>query len=643
VPTLQAVTYPSTYPFKVQVQDSSIPPQIVTTPANLSITVQQPAPLTIGTSAILPAGTTATAYNASLLANGGIGPYVWKLTSGQLPAGLSLAPDGTISGTPVLATNPPTPSSFTAQVTDSEVTPSTASQTFSVTISQNTTNDNSLFSGQYTFLFRGFDANGSVAIAGSFIADGNGNITAGTEDTNRMSSGGIVQVVNAVALSGTYTVGSDGRGTFELIGVNPSTSVSLTTDYVLALDSNGNARFFENNRTTTSTDTLATHGEGVLKHVTGTSSSATSTSSFSASSFSGNYALEFTGQDLNGKNVALAGAVNANGTGSLTVGGTGPNSDLNDAGTFTSQNLSGDFSAQANFNRGSATLVFEIPGKAQYTITFDFYFISPTDLFFVEVDSPTTTTVTTYYRLSGEMIQQQSGYQFQQSSLAGSSVATGAGLSGSNASVFAGLLASTGNGAATFSYDENNGGTIAGPSFSGTYSVATNGRVAFTNLGSSAAQTRLAAAYLTGPGQGFLIGSDAAVTAGRLEQQTETTFSNSLLQGSYALAIGPPADNKVANLSGQLNANGIVAVTGIADEFDPPTTANPEGVANLDQPLVATVNGLSTTTGRGVLGTNFPVGVPALLDFYIVSPNVVRAIPADASGDVHPQVILLDH
>ncbi|MDC0357185.1 FG-GAP-like repeat-containing protein [Oligoflexia bacterium] len=42
----------------------------------------------------------ATAYSSTLIAAGGTAPYVWELTSGKLPSGLTLASDGTLSGTP---------------------------------------------------------------------------------------------------------------------------------------------------------------------------------------------------------------------------------------------------------------------------------------------------------------------------------------------------------------------------------------------------------------------------------------------------------------------------------------------------------------------------------------------------------------
>jgi hypothetical protein len=48
----------------------------------------------------LPNGTVAVAYSFSVSASGGSAPYVWSLQSGALPAGLTLTPGGTITGTP---------------------------------------------------------------------------------------------------------------------------------------------------------------------------------------------------------------------------------------------------------------------------------------------------------------------------------------------------------------------------------------------------------------------------------------------------------------------------------------------------------------------------------------------------------------
>ena len=51
----------------------------------------------------LPNGTQGVAYNQTLTAVGGNPPYTFTLSSGTLPAGLTLAPGGTLSGTPSAA------------------------------------------------------------------------------------------------------------------------------------------------------------------------------------------------------------------------------------------------------------------------------------------------------------------------------------------------------------------------------------------------------------------------------------------------------------------------------------------------------------------------------------------------------------
>jgi YVTN family beta-propeller protein len=69
--------------------------------------------ITISTTT-LPNGTVGLAYSQPLQATGGTPPYVWTVSSGSLPAGLSLSSTGVISGTPTNAAA----SSFTVTVTD---------------------------------------------------------------------------------------------------------------------------------------------------------------------------------------------------------------------------------------------------------------------------------------------------------------------------------------------------------------------------------------------------------------------------------------------------------------------------------------------------------------------------------------------
>ena len=86
------------------------------------------------TTTALPAGNTSNIYTATLTASGGTSPYVWQLTGGSLPAGLSLSSSGVISGkaTTVTPGIPPVPASFTVEVTDSAL--NTATQSYSITV-----------------------------------------------------------------------------------------------------------------------------------------------------------------------------------------------------------------------------------------------------------------------------------------------------------------------------------------------------------------------------------------------------------------------------------------------------------------------------------------------------------------------------
>jgi large repetitive protein len=69
---------------------------------SLSIVVSAATPLNI-TTTTLPAATLQTAYSQNLAAVGGMTPYSWSVSSGSLPAGLTISTSGTISGTPTAA------------------------------------------------------------------------------------------------------------------------------------------------------------------------------------------------------------------------------------------------------------------------------------------------------------------------------------------------------------------------------------------------------------------------------------------------------------------------------------------------------------------------------------------------------------
>jgi hypothetical protein len=597
---------PQTFVFTVQAQDSSLPNH-QTAAKQLSITVVAAGALEITTTS-LPGGTTATAYNIGLGASGGIPPYTWSITSGQLPSGLTLDPQaGVISGTPIVAGT----SNFTLQLKDSAST--TTTQALSITVNANAKSNLSLLSGSYSFLFRGFDetkaSTGSVAIAGAFTADGGGAISAGEEDSNRLGG-----VALGSAIKGTYTVGSDGRGTITWTVTNGFGAVRNET-YDFDLLSDGSGRFIE-------TDVTGTQGSGIFKRQ--------SSISLGAGTFGGNYAFGFSGQDLGGNPTAFAGTLTADGSSKLSAG----TADFNDGGVFdggvagSPLTLTGIFAVTGTFDRGTTNFVFQIPGQSQVTLLYAFYFVSPSDMFYVSID----TTDATHPRLSGEMIFQPTTTVFDRTALSGAAVATGSGVV-TNASVFAGLLESDGTGGTTFTFDQNDAGAVSLQQSSGnaSYSVLPSGRVTFTGLG-----TRMSVAYLTDKNQGFLIGSDAAATLGQLEQQSGgPSFSAISIDDGYTLSAPSPMDNQVLNVLGQVVSDGASNLTGVVDE------AGQAGVTTTDQALTAKYS--VESNGRGALTvTSSTTGLPPNLILYIVSPGNFRAISV-TPGDAHPEVFFFDH
>jgi hypothetical protein len=598
------------FTFFPTVSDSALPPQHAASTAGVTISILAVAPLQAVTPP-LPAGAVATGYTANLVAKGGVTPYTWSITGGQLPSGLKLNPTtGIISGIPILATT----SNFSVQVEDANSTKS-AVQSLSIVINTGTASSNTLLSGSYSFLFHGFDSGGNVEMAGNFTASGTGTIQGGQLDSNR--SGGTLGVFTGSQFTGTYTIGSDGRGTMQWITTNSKGAMS-TTNYVLAEDSGGNFHMIEN-------DTLGTpqtHGSGIIKPVVG--------GALTAAAFSGNYVLELDGQDNLGKSEVIVGVAHADGVSQVTPG----MFDVNDGGTYSpAVAFTATFAVGSSNNKGLLFLTYQIPGSAPVTTQYTFYFVSANDIFLMAI----TPTDALDPRLGGEMFLQQPGAAFDATALSGISVATGSGLDGSNATVLAGLLTGDGTSVASVSYDQNDGGAVtANNTATGSYVAdpSGNGRMAFTGLGA-----RFAAAYLTGPNQGLLIGSDAAVTYGFLDAQTSTApFSTTSIQGGYTLSAETTLDPATLNISGQLNSlNGNGSMTGILDESDN------DGTPHTDQTVVIP-NYVVGANGRGTMQIGSTIGLPSGMVFYIVSPGSFRGISTDSNpGNEHPEIIYFNH
>jgi len=121
-------TTSGTFPFTVQVKDSSAPQKITT--KQLSILVNESLPLAI-TTASLVNGMAGRIYSQTLAASGGVSPYTWSISDGVLPLGLGLnASTGVISGTPTKTGT----ATFTVQAKDSSFPQKIATKQLSITI-----------------------------------------------------------------------------------------------------------------------------------------------------------------------------------------------------------------------------------------------------------------------------------------------------------------------------------------------------------------------------------------------------------------------------------------------------------------------------------------------------------------------------
>jgi hypothetical protein len=169
---------------------------ILTVGTVLGLTVSPP-------SAAVPAG---GSQQFSAILNGVAGGASWSLSSSSGGNLGSIDANGLYTAPPF----PPPGNSLTvtATATGSDGSIVTATATVTATYS-----DHSL-SGPYAFSYTGNDGSGFFAVAGRFVADGNGKILGGVEDIQSFLDGTSIALP---ILPSSYSVGSDGRGTASIV------------------------------------------------------------------------------------------------------------------------------------------------------------------------------------------------------------------------------------------------------------------------------------------------------------------------------------------------------------------------------------------------------------------------------------------
>ena len=483
--------------FTVQVQDSATPKATAT--AALSITID--AQLAITTTS-LPGGSISSAYSATVTASGGVQPYTWTITSGTLPAGLTLnSSTGVISGTPTATGT----SDFTITVADSESPVVKVSANFSIAIATQSCANNSTLSGHYAMMLNGWNGSAISAAVGSFVADAGGNISTGILDVNDQTTG-----PKNGTFTGTYCVTSNNLAT---INVTYGGGLSGSNTFAAALNSggsNGSIIFY---------DDSGMKASGLLRQQGDTV--------FTTGEIDGNYAFGVVGLDATGGRSAMAGAFTANGTASLTG--------EVDATTYSSLPVNTTLSASdlsvASNGRGTVTMNLTSLSTQSYV----FYVVSSSELLMMEDDIAGSSL------LAGRVLEQSGA--FTDSSLSGGGVIELESLSGGvTPEATAGLLTTNGTGTFSLTADQNLGGTTSTLSYSGNYSTSSNGRVTLSVAGESTPVF-----YLIGENQAFVVGTNNfTVDSGALVPQSGSTFSVSSLSGAYQGGSLQPVNTNVS-------------------------------------------------------------------------------------------------
>jgi hypothetical protein len=328
----------------------------------------------------------------------------------------------------------------------------------------NFTGSLSAIKGGYAFGFRGWDMHSQpAALAGSFQADGLGNITSGIADMNDNGT-----LSSYTAVTGTYTTDPVGGGVITL-----KLAAGLTVTY--------------NYYQVTPTELLATSGDlssSTIPLVSGLALQQTGT--LSNTSFTGANVLE-----LNGSAIQTAlyipdvtlGLLTSDGNGNLTASYDEYKGALLAPQTYTATYAVDPATGRTPITAGTTKAIL--------------YLVSNAKAFVLGTDAST----------SSGLLEAQSGSPFSNTSLKGNYL--GGTLPWPDLHVVS-LVAADGTGNAQFTSDSSDStGLQSNQTLSGTYSVDTQGRAVFTVPGNSTSRifyvvSPTKTVFLSGDGGGYL-------------------------------------------------------------------------------------------------------------------------------------------
>lgn len=541
--------------FTAKVVDSQTPTAAVTT-QGFTITINPPLSLA---STPLASGIVGGAYGQSIVASNGVQPYAYAVAYGSLPP---CAPStACTTGTMTLTTNPPpmgggannatiaTPTggalsdagvfNFTIQATDALGEAATA--TFSITVTGR-------LQGNYAFNFNGFEENPPssgqyqpVYLVGSFVADGNGNITSGVLD---QAGPGAASYTNVPLKASTYSLPT---------GSNIA-NINLTT----GLGTYGLAAVVSTNPTSSFIITNSTFwGSGLLQKQT----------AFTLPANVSSYAFGLFGNDPSLSRYAGAGMFTLS---SLNV--TAGAEDINDNGTASGElSITSGTLGSPDGNTGRGTLTLTVNGQVYNYV---YYTTSSTtsQLVAIETDnSGPQTMVTLLPQEAGGITGSFSDGSLDCKGPGACVVIQQSGLTPAGPDASIGVATFDGAGGITRSgidtlpgyfTDENNAGTVSQNSYCASTDNCTNGYSVDTTCGSiTSACGRVTVSlvnngapipyqpiwYLVTKNEGFIVGTDPEVTSGQFSPQAGAPYSLQSLLGSFLGGTINPASQSVTN------------------------------------------------------------------------------------------------
>jgi hypothetical protein len=440
---------------------------------------------------------------------------------------------------------------------------------------------NAMLSGRYAFSYTGWDP-GLFYFAGSFLANGSGTITSGVADLNSYD------VFPAITVTGTYSMNADGRVVILL-------SDSLGYDYTLraVMISPDHLRVIQFDSPATYPQDGAT-GQGVIDKQ--------DPASFSNAAFAGGYAFRLDGPGFGGCTAGFAGRMTADAVGGIADGVM----DVNECGDdYNAVAFTGSYyDLDATTGRGRATL-----DTGLGSMNFAFYIVSANKVHLISLD---------LYPWTLGFAERQTLGTFSNANITGSYAFFTTGYSQTGLYYNAGRFTANGAGGAVTAgvSDENDGGvTLENLAFTGTYSVAANGRG--TGSFTSDRGTSDFSFYMISPARAVFVEQGTfAVATGELDAQSGS-FSTGSLAGDYGMSL----DGYPDMIIGQFSATGGGAASGTVDisTFD-----EGNGVFDLspDQAFTATYS--VTANGRG----NYTVSgtTPLTFHIYMVSGSKANII-----------------